>query len=406
MAGDRPADQPASTDVPDAGGRGSLVPDTPDAGGSRSTSPGESPPAWGWTPSGWGTSAPGAPAAGWPPPAPSDTGWAPPGWGQGPQSPPPWSAPPPGYLGPGGPRRRNPLAVIALVVGALVIAAAVGVPAALLTRGSPSSTNGGSTTPRASPTPGPTTAQAQAQYRQVLTASEQSAGFHYVAVSSLPGGGGNQTISGDSGQKDGTQQITETTDYGSEQFSLVLTPDQNVYFQGNTPALEDQLGVVAGSAAALDGKWILVSLGDGPYAQLEVGITTTSQLQEDTFVPTATATVQGSGGAALTKVSGTVPAGQEAPEGGSAYFELPPGSHLPTTYYQDTTGVGTLTTTFSAWGKAPSVSAPSSSQAWSTLSTSEPPGGYGSGGAPGQGSSSTPAPSPTPTPTPSPGGPV
>ncbi len=287
------------------------------------------------------------------------------------------------------------------MVGALVIAAAVGVPAALLTRGSPASSPSGGTTPQASPTPGPTTAQAQALYKQVLAASEQSDGFRYVAVSTPNGGGlGSETITGEAGQKDGTQQITEISNYGSEEFSLILTSNQIVYFQGNTPALEDQLGVVAGSAAALDGKWIVVAVGDGPYSQLEVGITTTSQMQEDTFLPTATATVRGSGGAALTKVSGTVPAGQDAPEGGSAYFELPSGSHLPTIYFQDTNGEGTLTTTFSAWGQAPSASPPSSSQAWSTLTTSEPPDGYGSG-QPG-----SPSPAPSPTPTPSPGGPV
>ena len=59
-------------------------------------------------------------------------------------------------------------------------------------------------------------------------------------------------------------------------------------------------------------------------------------------------------------------------------------SAIPLSYVASFAGggtTGTTTTTYSQWGTAPSVSAPSGAVAWSTLLTSTPPGGYGNGGA-------------------------
>lgn len=290
-----------------------------------------------------------------------------------------------------------------MAVGALLIAGAVGVPTAILVSRTQSPPSGGGSpgSPKGAATPTPSAGPAQARavglYREAMQAAEQSKGFHYVATSN--GGGSTQTITGDAGQQDGTQQIAETTNYGSETFTLLLTSDQTVYFQGNSAALQDQLGVPASAASGLQGKWVSVALGDGPYDQLQLGITVGSQLQEDTFVPTAVTTVTGSGGSSLDRISGTLPAGQSAPSGGSAHLDVSATTHLPAAYAQSASASGvtdTATTTFSAWGTASSVNAPAGSVAWSSLGATQPPGGYGGGGVPSGQASPTPSPTPTP----------
>ncbi|HXZ98850.1 MAG TPA: hypothetical protein VEK76_00725 [Candidatus Binatia bacterium] len=290
-------------------------------------------------------------------------------------------------------------------MGALILAGGVGTISALLTKGSPasSSTNGGQTgSPSSSPSPSPQSsaaAQAQALYRQVVAASEQSIGFHYVDVStqSSPGGAAfTETITGDAGQSQGTQQITLSAtpaDCGNEQFTLILTSDGTVYFQGNSAALKDQVGV---SSASLNGKWIQVQIGEGPYQQLEVGITVASQLQEDTFIPSSVQQVTGSGGVSLTRINGTIPATQDSPPA-AAYFEVTTGSTLPVSFVSTVNldnVTSRMTSTFTKWGTAPSVSAPASSTGWSALGASPPASGSYGGGC----TSPTAGPSPTPSP--------
>lgn len=316
-------------------------------------------------------------------------GWAPPGWG----GPPSWSAPPEHLAGPG-PRqpggRRRALFIAAAIVGALVIAGASGTVTALLVRGG-SSPASAPPTAQPTPTPGAAATRAQAAYRQMLAAAQASSGYHYVSVSSTPGQPiTHETITGDAGQKDGIQVITLSSTYGNERFTLHLTAGGSVYFQGNVPALEDQLGVVASSAAALDGRWILVSVGDGPYQQLEVGITVVSHLQGDPLIPNSLVTVHTAGGT-VERVSG----GDGG--GGSAHFDVATGSKLPQTYAETATSLGfSATDTFSNWGTAPSVSTPSGAVSWSSLHTQKPAGGYGNGGVQG-GTPSPGAATPTPS---------
>jgi hypothetical protein len=286
--------------------------------------------------------------------------------------------------------------LLALVLGAAVIAAAVGIPVAIVvSRGGVSSTV---TPPAASATPNPSqraaAAQASALYAEAMTAAERSAGFAYKATSS---GDGSTllTVTGVAGQDDGSQVFDETTGYGDEQFSLVLAPDQTVYFQGNAAAIEDQLGVSAAGAPALAGEWVSAVIGDGPYKDMEVGITVGSQLSEVILDPTSTEAATGSDGAPVTRILGSVPA-TSGNTAGTGRLDIATGSDLPATYEVAYSGAATQTETFSAWGTAPSLTVPSTAVAWSTLTTSEPPDGYGSGVMP----SAAPAPTPTPTPAP------
>lgn len=260
--------------------------------------------------------------------------------------------------------------VVALVATLILIAAVV-IPVVILIESNSSS-------------------QASAMYTKSIQVAGNSAGFHYV--SSWTGGGQPPlNFSGDAGQNDGSQTVTEPSDFGTEQYDLVLAPDQTLYFEGNAPALEDQLGVSASAAPGLAGSWIAVKIGDGPYKELEVGITVGSQLSEDSLVPSSSQQATESG-ATVTRISGTVPATQSLPAG-TAHLDLSPSSDLPTTFVVSYDSASeTSTTTFSGWGTAPSVTPPSSAVAWVSLSTASPPDGYGSG--------ETPSPGPTPTPTP------
>ncbi len=295
-------------------------------------------------------------------------------WPAAPTAPP---LPPPSPASPPPGRRPRRVLVAAAAVVILVVGGALGLGIGLLTRGSPAPTGSASASPGASSS---AAATARALYRQALAAGNASGGFHYVALSR--GGSASQKIVGDAGRADGTQTITMGSTYGTEQFTLVLVGG-TVYFQGNGPALQDQLGVPAATAPTLQGKWISVQGGDGPYSVVAPGITVSDQMGETVLVPTSTQAISG----ARTRIVGTV-----ATQGGATatgHLDVANGSHLPMSYATSDTSSGTTSTvTFSNWGKAPSPAAPAGAVAWSTLGASQPPGGYGNGGTP---SSQTPA---------------
>ena len=147
-----------------------------------------------------------------------------------------------------------------------------------------------------------------------MTATGASTGFHYVAVST---GGDAQTIVGDAGLTNGRQAITFVSNYGTEQFTLLLV-GTTVYFQGNTPALEDQLGVSAATAPNLQNKWISVVDGDGgaqgPYSVLQPGITSSSQASQMPLSAQSSAKLT-TGGLSAIRISGIVPATANLPAG-------------------------------------------------------------------------------------------
>jgi hypothetical protein len=313
----------------------------------------------------------------------NDDGWAfppqPPAWPPAPSTTPPK-------------RTSRALAAIALFVATGIVAAGIGVGGVLLVRhiqGTPSTPG----SPTAVPAAG--AAEAGALYQQAVAATQASTGFHYIAVST---GGDAQTIVGDAGQSAGRQAITFDSSYGPEQFTLLLV-GATVYFQGNLPAVEDQLGASAASAPKVQGKWVSVVSGNGPYTVLQPGITAGSQATQMPLTPESSSRVTAAGGVRATRISGTVrPTPTSGPAAGIGSLDIAPRTDLPITYTSTVPGGGVVfrfTTTFSAWGVAPSVSAPTGAIAWSSLTTAAPPGGYGSGG--------TPAGAPTPSPTATPG---
>jgi hypothetical protein len=210
-------------------------------------------------------------------------------------------------------------------------------------------------------------------------------------VASSGSAGAMQTIVGDATADGGKQVITLASSYGDEQFTLLLSSGV-VYFQGNVPALEDQIGVSSGSASTWQGRWIAVRAGDGPYNVLEPGITVSQQAQQLGLVPASSSSMSVDG-TQVTRLSGSVPPQNGAPAG-TGYLDVAVGSDLPVDYVTRISQDGfdlTSTTSFSDWGTAISVSVPGGAVAWSTLGASEPPGGYGSGGAGGGGGSPAPS---------------
>lgn len=289
------------------------------------------------------------------------------------------------------PRRTSPiLAIVAVFAATGIIAAGIGVGSVLLVRhiqANPSTSG----SPTAVPGTTAGAAEARALYQQAVASTRASPGFHYVAVTA---GGEAQTIVGDAGQSGGSQAITFDSNYGAEQFTLLLV-GTTVYFKGNVPAIEDQLGASAASATSVEGKWVSVVRGNGPYTVLQPGITAGSQATLTLpLTPESSARVTDAGGVTATRISGIVPATNNLPAG-TGSLDIAPRTDLPIIFTSTISGgtvVLTFTTTFSAWGTAPSVTAPAGAIAWSGLTTAVPPGGYGSGG--------TPAGAPTPTATP------
>jgi hypothetical protein len=253
----------------------------------------------------------------------------------------------------------------------LIVGLGIGLGVGLLTRGGPASRSPGNSSETS-------TAAAKALYNQMLAATRGSAGVHYVSVST--GGSVTQKTVGDATQNGGGQLITLNSTYGNEAFTLRLVSG-TVYFQGNVPAVEDQLGVPASGAAAVQGKWVSVSSSDGPYSVLQPGITIAEQANELAMVPKSTSQVTAADGSRATRISGTF----TSPQGnsGTGYLDVAAGTHLPISQASTASAGGitaTSTVTFSGWGTAVPVTAPSPSIAWSTLGASPPPGGYGNGG--------------------------
>jgi len=150
--------------------------------------------------------------------------------------------------------------------------------------------------------------------------------------------------------------------------------------------------VAAANASKLAGTWVSVVSGNGPYTVLQPGITVADQAQEMPLVPTGVAPVTTTS-APATRILGSFR--DQAGNLHSAHLDLVTASAIPLSYVASFAGggtTGTTTTTYSQWGTAPSVSAPSGAVAWSTLLTSTPPGGYGNGGA----ASATPKPTAQP----------
>ena len=260
-------------------------------------------------------------------------------------------------------------------IAAIALAGAAGGAVVTFATRAPTPARAKSPAPLTVATPNPAVIQATALYHQALVALSESPGFHYVAISPGPE---SETIVGDAGRGVGRQVITLKTGYGVEDFSLLLIATDVVYFEGNIPALEDQLGVSSGHAATLQDTWISVSPFDGPYSILAPGMTVNDQVNWLPLSPASTSSVH-SGATTLTRISGAVETGAITAK---AYLDIDAGSDHPTAYVSTTTVDGkpaTTSDTFSDWGELVAVAPPAGAIKWSTLGARPPKDGYGGG---------------------------
>jgi hypothetical protein len=258
--------------------------------------------------------------------------------------------------------------IIAALAGIVVVAAALGGAVGFTARPP-------SPTPRRLPT-SPTlgTTRAAELYQDALNTIASATGFHYVAV--FPG---TETIVGDAGRAVGRQVVTFKSTFGLEVFELLLDSRGTVYFQGNAPAVEDQLGVAARKTLNVENRWVSLSHTDGPYSELEAGMTVADQAVFVPMTPLSTAPVRVDGKSA-TQISGTSTASNDPAS--AALLDIDAGSHAPLAFSSTTvttTGSALSTVTYSAWGQAVSVNVPDAAIAWSSLGASTPPDGYGGG---------------------------
>jgi hypothetical protein len=257
--------------------------------------------------------------------------------------------------------------VLAAMAGTVVVAAGLGLGVGFASRPKPAAP------PRVPTSTISATVRAAALYQQTLNAIAASVGFHYIAI--YPE---TETIVGDAGRSSGQQVVTYKSSYGVEAFTLVLGDTGTLYFQGNAPAVEDQLGVPASKTPAIENRWVSLVAGNGPYPELASGMTVAEQGVFLPMTPISTASVK-VGGRIATQISGTATVDDP---GAAAVFDVDARTHAPLLYSATTAtagGIANSTDAFSAWGMQVSVTVPSTAIAWSTVGASTPPDGYGGG---------------------------
>lgn len=263
-------------------------------------------------------------------------------------------------------RRRRTVAVVAVICVVALGAAGVAVGVAA----SPGSSG---------PTQASSSNAATRLLGQAVAATTAAGTFHYVAVAQ--GGNTNQTTVGAAGRDSGTQRITfDSAAFGTEHFSLVLVSGV-VYFEGNAAAIQDQLAVTSRAAAAAHaGRWIALQHSDRPYAALAEGITARSALTQIVIRPHTVSAVRSADGRRIWRLSGGLPPVQGQAVQGTAHLDIAATTKLPLSYASTTsTGgeQGTSGFTFSRWGSPVTVTAPSSSIPYSSISPSSGTGGSG-----------------------------
>ena len=220
------------------------------------------------------------------------------------------------------------------------------------------------TSPGTSSAPG-----ARRLVRAALKSTIDGGSFHYV--SQFTSQGVTQTTDGDAGRASGKQVIT----IGSDTFT-VLVVGSACYFQGNARQLVDQLGLPAPLAAAHAGQWISLAPGDAPYPSVYVAVTTRSALDANiTFAPRRESGTSRRAGYRVLGVTGpmtnvTVNGQSHRQRGTADLYITTSRPHLPVQYTEKgkiDKVASTLVMTFSRWGEAVSVTAPTGAVSYASL---------------------------------------
>jgi len=207
--------------------------------------------------------------------------------------------------------------------------------------------------------------------RSALAATIQRGSFHYV--SEFTSQGQTQRTVGDAGPSSGKQVIT----IGTDTFT-VLVIGTACYFQGNERQIVEQLGLPIAVAAAHSGQWISLAPGDAPYASVYVAVTTRSALDTNVvFAPHQQLGPSTRAGYPVLGITGpmtneTVEGQTQRAQGTADLYVTTSRPHLPVLYTENgkiDKVASKLAMTFSKWGEAVSVSAPSGAVSYASLET-------------------------------------
>lgn len=197
--------------------------------------------------------------------------------------------------------------------------------------------------------------------QEVLTAAGAADTCHYEAV--WRADGISQIVVGDARPSSGSESVS----VGADRFSVVFT-GQAAYFDGDAAALRDQLGFGAAAASADSGKWISLQQSDGPYPDVEEGLTTSAALAQVMMAPYSVSPPHRTHGVLLSRISGRIPHGRVVM--GSASLDVLSRSKLPELYSARGSDGGrpwSATIVFSHWGENVKLRAPTQALPFTSL---------------------------------------
>ena len=256
------------------------------------------------------------------------------------------------------PRARSmPTQVVAAIAVAVLVVAGGAV--YLLTRGSDSPVRpSAAVAPRAHVAPMPKTANA---WRTAAMSAARSAGWMHmesVAVVHVHGKARTVRFSDDDGTNSGIQRITvDRTMHGE-----VRVVGESTYFVANRSALAGYFGFPASAAAQLANRWLVLHPGEQGYGRVTAGVKLGSALNEMALRGRLTLLPQRmKNGVRVVGVRGFVagPNAKLEPHAKATLWIAVAGAHLPVAYEEHIGRSDSFVATFTHWGAAVRVVAPS-----------------------------------------------
>jgi hypothetical protein len=205
---------------------------------------------------------------------------------------------------------------------------------------------------------------------KTLAAAKTSGSVHFVLLGTQMGK--TETITGDVSGRDGREVISE----GSVKIQAEVIGGK-AFIEGNLGGLEDQIGLPAAAAKTYSGKWISIASSDAPYPSVTKAVTiasTLSQIRPTGHLKLTASTTKA--GQSVIGVAGGLPGQASTGTKGSATLYVSTSSPtVPIVFSAEQTSSGVKETdvgTFSRWGKALGIVAPTSSVAFASLPLSTP----------------------------------
>ncbi|HTZ08570.1 MAG TPA: hypothetical protein VMB72_05845 [Acidimicrobiales bacterium] len=205
---------------------------------------------------------------------------------------------------------------------------------------------------------------------QVIAAAEAAAkaagSVRYVLVAR--DGSQTQTIQGVAGTDEAQQTVTE----GTQKVSVTYVGGV-AYVQGNAGGLASAMGLSSSVAAQYAGKWIAIQSTDSLHKSIVQAVTLTATLSQ--LIPTAPlefASPTTIGGRQALAVKGSLPKGTASGVSGSTTLYVAASKPVVPLRFTGSASTGVSDTcTFSQWGTAISLTAPTGAIPFSSLPKSK-----------------------------------